>query len=1028
MMTDGHRVPGSLVAGLLLLLPVSPASAQLDPLLFLKDVKPYVLVGLDLSSAMQRDMDGRYYDPLPYAVKGQPYEATLDLEGRAERRYRRRYTNLRWLEPGGTPRASAGALEVVGDLEAGFSAFDRDTRLGQVRSALSQVVRRNGRSTLFGLVTTRQDSPHVPLPAPLLQVEAATQYAPTDGPVSGRWQASFPVVLSPASGGAARPRVIPADAGGNAQLLSLLARGPAEAEALIPAGFDDEDDERPLATLVDDLRTEAARLMAADAACRNVVAVLILAGGQATFSPEALIAEAEAFLKVAGRRVPLHVIALAPRAAEAGQLSALARRGGGRYVEVRADGCTETGDVACPELQAALNDVVQHAFADGADLAAAPIPMPDGPLAPPVTRFSTGQPVVGTVDLSGARDASGQLLPNSRVLAPDGSVIRQSANVVLTAGFGLPGFRGLLEATRIYKPVSDPDRPSGYRFTSDGTRLWTARVPLPDRRNVFTVLPGRGLVAFSVANAGLLAPYLRATDSGRVITEVLSRPLGPMVNSTPALLTAPALLHADSEYVAFVNRHHRRRALVFAGAADGMLHALDARTGLEVWAVIPFNLLPTLARRGAGQAVDDMTWGVDASCRLADVRTTAGWRTLLVVGEGPGGTFYQAFDVTLDGIEEAVAPDEEDPGALLSWLAAPERIPFRWSFPRYEHFDATVGPTGDIAASATDLEKTVGHTWATPAIETVGDESPRSVVLVGSGPMPASRQGQPQRGGTTAGTRFYMLDAETGEPLDNRDVGSDGLGETADACGEGECAHLKNALQADAVAAGPPGAASVDRVYAGDLDGRLWRFDVGAGAAGSPTFRGPPHRLFDGGPQSPLFTGVGLARAGADSLVLAFGTGSALLPGAFATRLVGLHESGGVTTVAFDLPGGTAPDGGHDRLLGSPAVAGEIIFFTTRAVTAGTACRMPSIALFALTLTGGAAYGVGGDRRQGSRPPPVTARLPGRHATTPVAADRHLYLSRGGRLDLFGDREGFNAAPGVRGLRVLSLREVRRAP
>ena len=51
-------------------------------------------------------------------------------------------------------------------------------------------------------------------------------------------------------------------------------------------------------------------------------------------------------------------------------------------------------------------------------------------------------------------------------------------------------------------------------------------------------------------------------------------------------------------------------------------------------------------------------------------------------------------------------------------LQQPGRIPFLWSFPRYSMFDVdpTAAPYGDISASATDHEKSVGQTWSDPAV------------------------------------------------------------------------------------------------------------------------------------------------------------------------------------------------------------------------------------------------------------------------------------------------------------------------
>jgi hypothetical protein len=96
--------------------------------------------------------------------------------------------------------------------------------------------------------------------------------------------------------------------------------------------------------------------------------------------------------------------------------------------------------------------------------------------------------------------------------------------------------------------------------------------------------------------------------------------------------------------------------LIFVGANDGMMHAIDGRTGVEVWAFIPFNLLPKLRTLRDGQPIDGFDYFVDSSAKIADVRVDGQWRTVAVFGQGAGGTFYQAFDVSLDGIESSIRP------------------------------------------------------------------------------------------------------------------------------------------------------------------------------------------------------------------------------------------------------------------------------------------------------------------------------------------------------------------------------------
>ena len=89
--------------------------------------------------------------------------------------------------------------------------------------------------------------------------------------------------------------------------------------------------------------------------------------------------------------------------------------------------------------------------------------------------------------------------------------------------------------------------------------------------------------------------------------------------------------------------------MIFFGANDGMIHAIDARTGYEVWAFIPYNLLPKLRALYDGQPVEQFDYFVDSSPKLAEVKVNGSWRSLLLIGQGNGGTFYQALDVTLSG-------------------------------------------------------------------------------------------------------------------------------------------------------------------------------------------------------------------------------------------------------------------------------------------------------------------------------------------------------------------------------------------
>ena len=1006
------------------LIAARPAGAQLDPLLFLKTSRPYVVVALDLSSRMQRDLAGDYRDPRIYRRTGEAWEAGLGLSaGNADVAYRRAYSTLRWLDPAGEVRAEAEAIRIVGDREAGFVAFDRGTRLGIARAALRRAIEQNVRSVPFGLVVSRQQQPGFDpaRPARIRVSGLPDPSLPSDTGAAGEWNGLLGEASGPGGSLPPSPPLVPADGGAsNTRVLQILAREALEPGALVAAGFDTSTSEdAPLLRLLDDAHAEASRLAAADASCRNTIVVLIAAGDQEPALEPPLDQRALDFLNAAGRRVPIHVVALAPGVAGS-RLARVAAAAGGTYTEVEPRSGEGDAAEAVHAIVRAVNRAVQHGLARFTDVS---VPPAAGQAFPAGSEYSTAAPLVGTVNLEGARGAQGQLLPGTRVTTPEGAVIPQASNVVVTAGFALPGFEGRVRALRVYRPEADATSSLGFRFVADGSRVWTAAVPEASRRNLFTVIPGRGMVALAESNASILAPYLGVADAGALVRRIRELPLGAVTHSTPALLTPPNEAVAEPAYAAFAEANRDRRTLVLFGADDGLLHAVDARTGLEVWGVVPFNLLPRLRLLEDGQPLDAYRHFVGGSPRLADVHTPEGWKTVLIVGEGAGGTFYQAFDITLAGIGQVIRPDHDAADSLLGWFTEPNRVKFLWSFPPYGDFDPTLAENGDLSAGAPEVEKSVGETWSTPSVFRLGASGP-SVVVVGSGPLPASVERQPNRGGVAAGSSLYLLDAGTGALLDAGRVASDGLGEDPESCAAAGCAGLKNALAADPAVLIGAGSMPPAQVYLGDLDGRLWRADVGQEASG-PRFAGPLRLVYQGLAGEPVFSAAGLARPGHDRTFIFLGTGSDLAPSTRASpagRLLVLEETAAGTAVRGQVPLSTSGDV-EERVSSLPAVAGETVFFSTTFL-GGTACEPGVGRLYALTFGFGVAYDWNGD---GRRDAGDLVRLGGPGAgrvTPPVVADRHLFVAAGDQLQVFGDPRGYNQGPGFSGVRVLFWREV----
>ena len=1075
------------------------AFAQLDPLLFVKRVPPTIILVVDTSLRMLEDGAGRFYDPNTYSATADPAVTTAFGLGPTVMTYRRVYHSLAYENvQDSSSKFFATDITAVPSTSPGFSTFWNDTRLEIARLGIQTAVQENRGPTLrWGLITLRQQSPQwrvspacdkpvrVTVNAVLM---AASDSSPCNAGPSGRYGIYTPTVASanytietPYGGGGAL-RVVPNNGTSAAVLASV--NGSVGSGSLVPAGAGASGhDDRPLSHALDDARAAAVAAMANDTAacrsCRNTVVVLITGGADsgdstydATHDPLAI---ASTFLSVSGggvtKRVPIHVIGVRAAAGDKAELQGIASNSAGRFVDA----------VTANDVTAAINYAVQTGFSRS-------------------TNFETGEaseyqpvsPIVGTVNLKDARDANGAALPNTDIASvPGNQPLSQRSNVMITAGFTLPGYEGRMRAFRVYRPEADLTKPSGWEFVADGSRLWpdldgrpdlagVARAPAdPSSRNIYTYVPGTGVVAFDAGNAALLAPHMGpGVDVATLIGYVRSQPIGAIIGSTPALMDAPSLdPPPDDDYGrpdaagSFAARFKDRRSLIFFGANDGMIHAVDARTGYEIWAFVPYNLLPKLRTLLDGQPVEQFDYFVDSSPKVAEVKVacTAGdpgygsagcraWRSLLIIGQGPGGTFYQAFDVTEAGM--GVDPGQGDLSSVTSLLGqydtvseANDAFTFKWSFPDYANFDPAFTGTfsvadgtpggririyGDLRSSASDAEKAVGFTWSDPAVGPLNVDRSVSAVIAGSGYFPPIEDGLPGRGSTSprAGAALYLLDPDTGRPIGNASGSCPDSGSATGCISVGDVSSngRKNALQADPTAAGESGSHVVTKAYLGDIDGRYWRFNL---AADGSIARIP---IYDAG--APIYASSALLFIGTVDVYTFFSTGSDILPttapgGVGTFKLISLKDnypSNNNATVRFSVDLATVTNVGGiatgERPSTSPSVAGDIVFYTTTTESAATPCADFSANLYALTFAGTAAYDsyTSNDNKVSNNESPLVRTLAGR-ATAPFIVDQHLYFGTAGengmQVEAFGDPADFNNGIGQVGVRILSWREIR---
>lgn len=268
--------------------------------------------------------------------------------------------------------------------------------------------------------------------------------------------------------------------------------------------------------------------------------------------------------------------------------------------------------------------------------------------------------------------------------------------------------------------------------------------------------------------------------------------LGDIVHSSPVFVAEPDTPYPDAMegssnlYSTFKATHANRPGRVYVGANDGMLHVLDSdgsgSDGEEVFAYMPGILFSSASDAGLHLLAEhgyNHHYYVDLSPTAADVFVNGAWKTVLLGGLRGGGKGIFALDIT-------------NPSQLTEGNAA--TIPM-WEFTH-----------DDLGYTFSEIQVGRLHNGKWAAIfgngynnDPNGDGRAKLFIhyLDGSGTV--------------------ILDTEAGFMANNdcEDAGSD-------------CNGLSTPALADL-----NGDAIIDRIYAGDLQGNLWVFDVNNKSSGS---------------------------------------------------------------------------------------------------------------------------------------------------------------------------------------------------
>ena len=346
--------------------------------------------------------------------------------------------------------------------------------------------------------------------------------------------------------------------------------------------------------------------------------------------------------------------------------------------------------------------------------------------------------------------------------------------------------------------------------------------------------------------------YLRGDRSdegtGNFFRERLSL-LSDLVNSGPVFVGEPSLNWPDTapfptlaglRYSDFKNGPAATRdGMVYAGSNGGMMHGFAEADGEEKLAYIANNLFSN----GPGEGLHYLTeqnyvhrYYNDLTPTVSDVYADLGggnkWQTVLISGQRGGGRGIFALDVT-----DPAAFTEANAGNIVLW-----------------EFTNSDDP---------DL----GYTYSRPQIGMTNDGS--WVAIFGNG-YNDSGDGEAKlfivdiakgADGTWAAGDYTEITTNSGTPADRNGLATPAL---ADLDGNG----------------------TIDRIYAGDLKGQMWAFDL---SSSNPTAWGIPGNvpLFTTRDDQPITSKPALAKhptvsddgSNAPNVMVYFGSGQYLVNG-----------------------------------------------------------------------------------------------------------------------------------------------------
>jgi len=325
----------------------------------------------------------------------------------------------------------------------------------------------------------------------------------------------------------------------------------------------------------------------------------------------------------------------------------------------------------------------------------------------------------------------------------------------------------------------------------------------PDERKIYTFFKSSGKVnlydsenAFTTTNPLITTTVLNLASGSKddLINFVygydayIEEPSPTSATSTRSWILG-SFLHSRPFLV-----NYKTQSVIFVGSNDGMLHAFNDADATELWAFIPPDLLRNLQYLHSDY---NMAY-VDASPKAYVTYDSNNnvTKAILIFGERRGGNRYYALDVT-----------------------TPSQPKFLWYISPTERVYQTT------TVATTDYEE-LGQSWSAPILGKIACsggsncvDGKRWVAFIGGGYDAANQD----IGLGTVIDPYTTVPDSVGRAIYVVDILDGSLVKRFSNAGD---ANMTYSIPSDIATLDVDGNGKIDRLYVGDMGGRMWRFDI----------------------------------------------------------------------------------------------------------------------------------------------------------------------------------------------------------